>query len=64
MNRFLSPKTLILTSLLAVVLFANTVFAATTSFDVTVEPNPFKVSEFVDVTIKAKGPNGPDTTFV
>jgi hypothetical protein len=30
-----------------------TTFASTARFEVEVEPNPFKVSEFVDVTIKA-----------
>lgn len=65
MKSFLSFKAFTLTLLLALVWLANIVFAATTSFEVTVEPNPFKVSEFVDVTIKSMNIDGNvDTTFV
>lgn len=34
------------------------VLAAPTRFEVTVNPNPLKVSEFADVTVKAIGSNG------
>gem|GEM_PF-4591842 len=52
MNRFL--RYLIRTFAFAPLL----VFAAPSRFEVTVKPNPLKVSEFSDVTVKALDSNG------
>ncbi|MDP2670801.1 MAG: hypothetical protein Q8O99_08170 [bacterium] len=46
---------LVLTFLSCSPLFA---LAATSTFEVTIQPNPVKVSEFADVTIKALDENG------
>ena len=39
-------------------MFGGMVFAEPVRFDVSVNPNPFKVSEFTDVTVKAIDANG------
>lgn len=45
-------------------MFTASVFAAPARFDVSVSPNPLKVSEFADVTIKALSSNGTvDTSY-
>lgn len=41
----------------------SSVQASTTYFEVEVDPNPFKVSEFVDVTIKAMGVDWLNTAY-
>lgn len=51
-------KRLILLTLTVLGLSPLLTFAATSKFDVTVQPNPVKVSEFADVTIKALDENG------
>lgn len=60
----LFSKKILFAGITSICLFSSSVRWATTRFDVQVDPNPFKVSEFVDVTIKAIDANwNTDTTY-
>lgn len=60
--KFLFSKNILAVGITSLCLLSSSVRWATTRFEVEVTPNPFKVSEFVDVTVKAIDANGNTDT--